>query len=188
MNTMKLKLVFLGCVLFSVLPHSAAAYNTTEQQAIRINEHFALYTIKFSLGSSDRSFAVPIGMTRTETDVQNLLGFSMRIDGKDVTDTGLANGIVLANAPVVDGQYHVAQGKRTMFTAVVLFNTDSDTPEADYALKIDHLPFTTNDGNVTVENRLTESELSYYVTPEIELNQDSDPLIRVNKPRIKLSL
>ncbi len=45
-------------------------------------------------------------------------------------------------------------------------------PEADYALKVNGLPFNEDRGNeVFVENQLTKSELSDYQTEEVELNE-----------------
>jgi hypothetical protein len=99
------------------------------------------------------------------------LGFEIVADGHDVTTKGKTTAAILSGAPAVAGQYKLEKDKAQKLWLIVLYETDKDTLETDYALSVTHLPFFVDMGETEKDERkLNPSELQYYITPEVELN------------------
>lgn len=162
-----------GLVLSAVLlPAIASAYYTTDQSAVRFSETSALYSITYKFGSPSRDIYMPIVAERDTATYESSLVYEMLLDGKTYTDAGTAVGIVTSNAKIVDGQYFIPAGHSKTFTLKVVFTTPADIDEADYTVHVTRLPFLmVTEDDTELESELTDSELSYYQTPEIELNE-----------------
>ena len=167
-------LVLLAVFMVTAMPQSAAAYKTHDQKAVRINEQTAFYTISYRFGIPQRDFYLPIGAVRDATkDDGFVLGYEFLEDGKTYTNKGTSAGIVLSDAEVVDGQYFIPAGKFRTFTLFVMLTTDETDPEMDYALHVNSLPFIGIINGERVDQKLYPTELQYYLTPEIELNESN---------------
>lgn len=166
--------LFAGALAFvAVLPMDAKAYFTTDQTATRATENAAIYTITYTFGSPNRDTYMPIAIQRDSGDFEHAITYEMLIDGTDLTDAGETIGLVLSDAEIKDNQYFVPAGTSKTFVLYVILTTPITAAEADYALHVTDLPFTTineDDDTIVLEQGLTPSELSYYQTPEVELN------------------
>ncbi|MEM9336488.1 MAG: hypothetical protein AAGA35_01360 [Patescibacteria group bacterium] len=169
----KIKLTLMVLSALFVLPQASQAYFTTDQSAFLISDNAALLTISYSFGFSSREALLPIAAVRGETESQAVLGYELLEDSRASTSVGTAAGIIVSDAEVRNGQYYIPAGQTADFTLVVVLTTEPTDPEIDYALQVSHLPFTmiTADGTV-LENGLTDSELSYYISPEVDLNEE----------------
>lgn len=165
----------LALLIVAATPFSSSAYTTSDQQAHRISERAAFFTITYRFGIPNRDFYLPIKAIRDleAGSDEFAVGFEMLEDGKEPLQNGLANGIVLSNAKVVGDSYFVPAGQSRTFTLFVLLTTDENEPEKDYALHLHWLPFTGVVDGQELNQRLNPSELQYYITPEVELNESN---------------
>ncbi len=146
------------------------AYFTTNQQAFSVNEQNAFYTIDFRFGLTKYDLYMPIMAMRDLAwgSNQKTLGYEILEESKVSTTTGIANGIVLSNAEVVDGMYKVPAGTAITFTLFVVYTVEASDEETDYALHVQELPFYI--GDKMSSQKLNPSELQYYISPEAEMN------------------
>ena len=183
-------------VLFSILltPKSSQAYRTTTQSARALDHTTALFTITYHFGFLNRELYMPIMAKRTNavsaTSTDTL--FTLLDQSGSSTPIGLMNGLVLSNATIKDGQYYLPAGKAADFTLVAAVTVPMSSSSANYALKITSLPFTMVDDGTKIAGALNPSELKYYVTPKIELNDTRVPhslqiisVTRTNVPTTK---
>lgn len=173
MKTHHISFLALVAALFACAPHAVLGYFTTGQSALKINDQVALYALEYTFGLEDHDIYMPIVSTRGlshESDAPQV-GFTLREDGEEAVTHGTAAGLVLSGAPIVDGMYKIAKDTAQKMTLFVVFATEADTLEADYALQIDRLPYYVDKGDDELQElSLNPSELQYYITPEIELN------------------
>ena len=169
----------LAMLVLSVLciPQMSHAYFTTNQSAVRINEHTALYAIEYAFGLIKQDIYMPVVSTRTanETPVPKTAGYSIVEDDAGVIHNGTTYGMVVSSAPIVDSMYKIEKGKAQKMTLYIIYTTSSTTPEMDYKLQMDSLPFYVDvegTGDITKlqTRQLNPSELQYYVTRNVELN------------------
>lgn len=188
MTHVKYKLFISTIALCLIAPSVSFAYVSTEQTAARISATEALYTISFRLGFSNRDVYVPIQALRDQTTSDNALHYTILEDARHTTTTGLTRAAVISTASVQDGWYVVPRGSSATFTVLATLTTDPSAAEADYALKVTHLPFTTIVDGLHIRNALTESELRGYLTPEIELNESDAVLLKHHQTSSGLSI
>jgi hypothetical protein len=172
MNT---KHIFVGIFAicgFFAQGQQAQAYFTTNQSAFKINETHALFVIEYAFGLEKNDIFMPgiskqgLAWGSTEKNV----GYTIKADG-ETTTVGKVTSAVISKAPAVDGMYKLEKGKAQKMWLVVLYETNKDTKETDYALQVDHLPFYVDiEKNELATRQLNPSELQYYVTKEVELN------------------
>lgn len=162
-------------LVFSIafLPATSFAYFTTGQQAMRLSENAALFTIEYAFGLNDHDMYMPVLAVRnlSEENSRTKVGYSIREESETITTEGTTAGIVLSSAPIVDGMYKLEKGKAQKMTLLVLYITDPEAHEEDYALQVDWLPFSVDKGGAQRQQlQLNPSELQYYITKEVELN------------------
>lgn len=161
---------------FFITPSLSFAYKTYDQKAFQITENAAIYTISYRFGIPNRDFYLPIAAVRdigTTTPGELIVGYEFLEDGKTYTDKGTSAGIVFSNAKVVNGSYFVPAGKSAQFTLLVILSTDPEDAEMDYALHVNSLPFNGIFEDQVLHQKLNATELQYYITPEIELNESN---------------
>jgi hypothetical protein len=171
---MNFKYICTFLVLFiAFLPTATFAYFTTNQQAVKLSEQAALFTIEYEFGLEDHALTMPVMAVRnlSEENSRTKVGYSIREESETLTTKGSAVGIVLSKAPIVNGMYTLEKGIAHKMTLLVIYTTPKDALEEDYALQVDWLPYNINrnDGREG-ELQLNSSELQYYVTKEVELN------------------
>lgn len=178
-----LSLGVLVALCFIIMPEHTQAYFTTNQTSVRINEHTALYAIEYAFGLPKYDIYMPVLAERNLTNDSSIqkVGYSIQDDDNGVVEHGTTYGMVVAKAPIVDSMYKLEKGKAQKMTLYIIYTTASTTPEADYKLQVDSLPFYVDiKSNGKIEDletrQLNPSELIYYVTRNVELN---------SKPRIK---
>lgn len=173
---MKITQISIGVftmLFLALLPQVTLGYFTTGQTATKLSNTASLFTIEYAFGWGKNDIYMPIFAERGLAWESTLkkVGYTLREDAKDIATNGKASAIVLSNAPIVDGMYKLEKGKAQKMTLVVVFTTASTTPETDYALQVDRLPFYVDKGNKQLQTlQLNPSELAYYVTKEVELN------------------
>lgn len=174
MKKINISLGIVVAVFLSIVPQASQAYFTTEQTATKVTGSTAMYTIEYRFGLQNQDIYMPI-VTQRELEIgseEKKVGYSMREDAKAVRSDGVAVGIVLSNAPIVNGMYKISKGISRKMTLLVIYSAQTDSHEADYALQIDKLPYYVDMGGAQLEMRqLNSSEMQYYITPEIELNE-----------------
>jgi len=100
------------------------------------------------------------------------LGYTIRNDKEEVTTDGDTASFIHSTAEIKDGMYFVPKGSRASFTLVTFFRTQTGTPTEKYSLLVENLPFLVDMGNPELQVRdLNPSELKYYTTDEVRLNQ-----------------
>lgn len=158
-----------------VLPATAAAYTTTGQRAYEATDTTAIFTIEYAFGHEDYDLYLPALTTRGQSfgNGDTTLGYEIVQDDDFATANGTAYAAILSNVPIVDGMYKVPKGFKASFTLIVLYVTDTDTTPAAYAARVTDLPFSMENADERVEQRLNPSELQYYETEEISLNDTS---------------
>lgn len=175
---MKFKLYLLLLVAFVLTPATSEAYFTTSQTATQINETTTLFAIEYKFGHQSDSYYLPARAVRDQvwgTD-NSRVGFTVLEDGKRVTDAGSAVGVVISTAELTDDEmYKTPRGLLKTFTLYVILTTEPDTPEADYAIKVTDLPFYLGDSREY--QKLNETELRKYQTPEVEFNSSNSSKI-----------
>ena len=165
--------LLLTAVIAVSLPNTTNAYFTQEQTQTALTPITAMYTITYSFGLPKQDIYLPTGTQRNlmHGESDRTLGYTIREDGEDITDAGDVAGVVLSNAEVKDGMYFVPKGSKASFTLVVLLRTQPNTPKEDYSLLVENLPFLVDMGGESLQVRdLNPSELQYYATDEVRLN------------------
>ena len=166
---------------FVVAPSDASAYTTSDQRALKVNETTALYFIDFAFGHEDHDTYIPVLAVRDQeydSDVKSL-GYEILEESEEQTDRGVTQAIVFKkneNVTIEDGMYKVPKGYKGSFTLAVVYTTDKALFEADYAVQVTDLPFYWENKKY---QHLNETELQYYITPEVELNSDN-PGVSIN--------
>jgi|GEM_PF-652958 len=156
------------------LPTSASAYFTQAQTQLQLTSSTALYSITYSFGLPNQDLYLPIIAERNlmHDASEAKLGYTIRNDREDVITTGDTASFIYSTAEIKDGMYYVPKGSKASFTLVTLFRTQTGTPAEDYLLLVENLPFLVDIGNPELEVRdLNPSELKYYTTNEVRLNQ-----------------
>ncbi len=169
---------FTGVFLFSLFVLSASAsqteaYFTTNQTATKINETTALFSIEYAFGLEKRDIYMPVYAERglLHASTAQKVGYSLHKDGKKITLQGTTIGMAVSKAPIVNGMYKLEKGKAQKMTLYVILTTSSTTPEMDYTLQVDKLPFYVDIGKKDLQTQgLNPSELQYYITKQVGLN------------------
>lgn len=173
---MKTYITFLGIIAAGMLylPGHAAAYNTTNQSATALTDNIGLFTIEFQLGTQKYDTYVPIFAKRDLPHDSNagLLGYEFLTNSEEPTTVGESAAIVLSSAPIKDGMYYLPAGSGAVLTLITFLNVPEEVPEQDVALHVTELPFYFGDDQQP--QRLNVSELKRYITPEVDLNEESD--------------
>lgn len=178
-------------------PGTSNAYFTQAQTQTKLTPITALYTITYSFGLSKNDLYLPLTAERNimhgESDTK--LGYTIREDKKDITNIGDTASFIYSKAEIRDGMYFVPKGTKASFTLVALLRTQEDASRENYLLLVENLPFQVDiDGDAdTLQARgLNPSELQYYTTDDIYLN-DNPPVdiqvtsIEVNPPTINMT-
>lgn len=172
-----LKIQFVGLFFASVLmvPNATSAWFSTHQDAVRIDSESVLYTVTYKFGMEKSDLHMPILAERnTETAHTPLrLGYTILKDSKTQFDVGDSYGIVLSDAKIVGDTYFVPRGTAKKFTFVALLKVPvADTEvytDLDLAMQVTSLPFVITRDGAQNNNKLNPSELTRYITPEVEL-------------------
>jgi hypothetical protein len=174
MNT---KYIILGtlsiCMLFAQ-SNTAEAYFTTNQSALKISEDKALYIIEYAFGLEKYDLTMP-GVTKRDLlwgTNEDKIGYTFRNESGEVQKEGTVTAAVISRAPRADGMYILEKGKAQKMWLVALLETKKGAEPQNYKLQVDSLPFYVDMGAKEKDVRqLNPSELQYYVTPSVELNQ-----------------
>ena len=172
-NLKKIGLIFL-LLCITAQPKVTHAYFTTGQTAVKIDDHDALFLIEYKFGHTNYDMYLPAVTERGLTSVSNeeKVGYTLVDSHKVVQTNGTTNGFVLSNVPIVNGMYKLEKGKAYKLWLAVLLTTDTVTPKMDYALQVTKLPFFMGNNPKKLQTlHLNPSELQYYVTKGVELNQ-----------------
>lgn len=166
-------LLVLLIPLAYLIPNTSLAYLSTAQDAKVLNEQNGLFVIEYQFGHKHNDIYLPVvtkrGLAKESTEQQ--VGFTLREDGEKVKDLGIANGLVLSKAPIVDGMYKIKKGTSQKLWLVVMLTTKKDDPTTNYALQVDKLPFLMGSNKSNLQTlELNSSELQYYKTKTIKLN------------------
>ncbi|MCA9362864.1 hypothetical protein KC851_00920, partial [Candidatus Kaiserbacteria bacterium] len=158
-----------------ITPQISHGYWTTSQHAIKIGDNNVLYLVQYKFGLNSQSVDLPIGAVRTMATgsiTSPYVNYGFVEDGETIYTGGTAAALVISDAEIKNNQYHLKAGQSGTFTLLTLLTL---TPEElvdnpDLALQVTHLPFirTTDTGNVYTD-QLNISELSNYVTPEVDM-------------------
>lgn len=164
---------FIGALalLMTLYPASADAYTTTGQRVQKINETTAIFFINYAFGHENYDLYLPILAKRdqehgTETKT---IGFEVLAESEERTEIGTVQALALSKASIENGMYKVPKGHKLPFTFAAILTTDEGAIETDYAVRITDLPFFMG----AESERLNPSELAYYITPEVELNESN---------------
>lgn len=166
-----------GLLLFVaalIAPQSSYAYYTTHQEATKITDQSAFYTLTYSFGLPDADVYLPITTQRTDiNDMGNAaVGYTFNASVDGDSNAGTSAGLVLSNAIIVDNMYKVPAGTRATFTLFTILTLDQSDAKAKYALQATNLPYkkVTLDGEEK-QLGLNIHELTHYVTPKVGLNK-----------------
>lgn len=145
---------------------SAQAYDTIAQSAHTFNATTTLFAVAYSFGSKDRAIDLPIITGRDILGTRNdMLGYTLLDKNGLTTQVGTMHGLVLSDATIVNGRYHIPAGEAANFTLLTFLTTPTTPTQASYKLRVTALPFTFTDHGKTYENHLNPSELTAYTTP-----------------------
>ena len=161
----------IPAITLLLMPSAAAAYVSYAWDAQPVDETKTLYSISYQFGHGTHDFYLPVRAVRDQTwGTQNKrIGFEILEDSKRRTNDGSAVGVVISDAEITeDEMYFIPKGTKEKFTFYVILSTETDAPEADYAVRVTDLPFYRNDDREY--QRLNQSELELYITPEVEFN------------------
>lgn len=172
MNTKKMKLWAISLFIFTILPSTSAAYFTTSQKAIQINESTALYSITYKFGFSDREVYMPIIALRGNSVPEDGLyaGYILvNEDGEEITEGKMSGIIITSNEDVQikNNQYFIPAGKSATFTLVTLLTAPEKTIDEKVSILMSQLPFTMIAADSIIPAHLNPSELQYYKTPAL---------------------
>ena len=166
------KIFLVAIIALFITPQAVDAYTSTSQKAYRVNDTTALYYIDFVFGHNDHPIEIPVLAKRNQKHGEGTktLGYSLLKNGLKAKNIGTTRAVVISNGTKIsNARYQVPQGEAKKFTLAVILNTKTDLDKADYSILVTDLPFML--GNQ--ELRLNPSELQYYRTPEIELNESN---------------
>ena len=149
-------------------PATGFAYQVTSSSATKLNDTTYLYTISYQLGSVKYDIMAPIGTVRAGERGSPYVSYTFTQDEDEELIGGTSSAVVLSTAPVVGNRYQVKAGESQRFTLFALLSFDK-APELDESqLRVNRLPFTLQNNEVTLENGLSSGELQSYVTPKVE--------------------
>jgi hypothetical protein len=162
----------IAALAVGALPAFALAADPTFDGAVKLSDTSALYTISYAFGDDTEDLYFPIlGVRDLENDSRtHTFGYEMLEDGRIRTTDGTAAGLILSDAPIVGDLYKVSKGTVAHFTVVMLYTVPDSLHENDYALHVEDLPFYVG-GDMRYEH-LNPSELQYYQTPTVSLNDE----------------
>lgn len=163
---------FFVLIAVFLAPITAAAYTVTDARAYRVNDTTALFYIDYAFGHENHDFYLPVLAVRDQafgTEAKSI-GYEVVINDDYATDDGSARAIVLADLPIEHGMYKIPKGYSAPFTLAVVYTTDPTAAAAEYAIQVTDLPFYSDDE--LTYYRLNPSELQYYVTDQVVLNND----------------
>ena len=157
---------FFGIIAILFFTQSAEAYVTTDQDAVALDNHAALFLIDYEFGHGSREMHLPIFASSTAESAK-LVSYEI-VDDEGVAVGGKSAGIVFSTAPYRPeaGMYVIPKNEKETFTLAVVFTPDSFSADTRYRLKVTNLPFSFN-GEQQLE--LNPSELTYYTTEGISL-------------------
>lgn len=165
--------LMLTAVLAVAFPQTTQAYLTSSQTSVQLTDTTAMYTITYSFSGGKYDFYLPVVTARNllHSESESTLGYTIR-ENDDTTSIGDTAALVFSTAKLVDGMYFIPKGERKTFTLVTFFRTDIGTHQDDYALQVENLPFLVDIGGDALQLRgLNPSELTYYATEEVRLNE-----------------
>ena len=172
---MQLKNISLGLVLLCVMsvlsPTNVEAYFTTNQSATAFTSSTALFAIEYAFGLPDNDIYMPVTTKRglPLKSPEHSVGYSLYTGEDEVTTKGTVASIVISDAPIVDGMYYIEKGKSRTMTLLVIY-TANETFAETYKLQVDQLPYYVDiDAEALDVRQLNPSELQYYVTKSVEL-------------------
>jgi len=172
-----MKLAICSLCLAFLLPSLTHAYFTTDQSALKVNDHTALYTITYKFGFEKRDLYMPITAVRdlsVDSD-EFKLGYSLVNNGGATTSVGRITALALTDDPDVtikDNRYFVPAGSAATFTLVAIVDLDQteiDNHNLNLSLLVTNLPFlmVRKEDNLEILAHLNPSELQYYITPPV---------------------
>jgi hypothetical protein len=166
-------------IFFILGTESTQAYFTTGQAAVAATDKTALYTIDYRFGNFNEDVYMPLFAMRDlpHGSESKSAGYELLENGDTPIGYGTAAGIIFSDLEIKDDMYLLPAGEIADFTLFVIFTVAEDLAEADYAVHMQELPFYR--GEDREPNKMNPSELQYYVTPEVELN-NATPSISVN--------
>jgi len=158
---MKSYISFSGLLvaLLFILPNTVAAYNPINQNAQTISDQLAVFTIETTIWPS--SYAMTIPVRGSVAGAVDTFGFELFSDTSAVDVAGTF-GLIIADAPIVDGMYQVPTDRFTTLTILVLAVAAPDADPQQLRMRLTSLPF----GDAPA---LNDSELVGYVTPKTTL-------------------
>ncbi len=174
---MKLHFALPLIVLFVsfILPLSSYAYETTSQNAVRLNDNTILFTITARFSYMNHELRMPIAVERkpeTAAAFPNVGYELFTADGKPYTG-GTVQAVVLSDSKIIGTEYALPLSKPGYFTLVALVTLPPDVVATEKGKEI-HLrtttqPFTLKKGNILTLSQLSDQQLSGYKTPAIKL-------------------
>lgn len=171
MNIQNISLgIFALVACATYIPMQTHAYFTTEQTATKLTATTALYTIEYTFGLVNEDIYMPV-VTQRDLEwksSEHIVGYSIDTDEDETVTTGTAAGVVLSDAPIVNGMYKIDKGEAQKMTLLVLFKTEQTALEDSYKLQVGQLPYfvDTGEDDFTIR-QLNPSELQHYVTETI---------------------
>jgi hypothetical protein len=110
------------------VPGVSAAFETTGQKAIRLDETTMLYMVQFEFTFLNRDVRIPIGAVRDLKYGSELpyIGYTLLGTGKTLSTLGTSYGVLLSEAQVLGKEYYVPRGKKAKFTLVTLVKLPAD--------------------------------------------------------------
>jgi len=176
MITKNISALILTALIAVSVPNTTSAYFTQAQTQTKLTPITALYTITYSFGLANYDVYLPLTAERNlmHDGSESKLGFTILEDSETVSDEGDTASFIYSKAEIKDSMYFVPKGSKASFTLVTLLRTQADTEKEDYSLLVENLPFWVDVGEETLQVRdLNPSELQYYATGEIRLNDNA---------------
>ena len=152
---------FIGALVVMSLsaPIGAAAYNPENLRAQTIANQLAVFTIETTIWPSSNAMTIPV--RGSVVGAANTFGFELFSDTSGVDVAG-AFGMIIADAPIKNGFYHLPTDRNTKLTILVLAVPTPDAAPQQLKMRLTSLPF----GDTPA---LNASELARYVTPKTTL-------------------
>ena len=168
--------IILGglCLALAIAPFSvpkAAAYTSTNQLAIQLDEQRALFIVQFAFGTRFNDFFIPIQAVRSEVygSERDVLGYDIIADRAGATAEGVTRSLVLSDLEVVDNAfYRIPAGSNGFFTLVTELSVPAGIPDSEYLVQVNSLPHYV--GEKRERRTVNEIELRSFISPGIELN------------------
>lgn len=146
--------------VFAHFPTPAAAYKLVETNAVRLTDRYALFTITYQLGFTNREALVPMDTVRGSDPDNKRTAYDL-ISNAGTTTAHMVRAIVVSDAAIRGREYHIAKGMDANFTLVAIVETQNTNA---LGLKITELPFTMVDNRVTVRAAVPRKNLSPFST------------------------